>query len=217
MRYDDTFIIAKDGMKCIAAAVAVMLFFMAIDAEFLTFLSVILVLVTVWAYRNPERIIPHLEEDGIVSVADGMITSIETLEDEEGNNSYKIVIKSGILDTPILRVPFSCDVKEVEAISGARLMLSMPLAQKLNEQSHIVFGKDDREVSVVHMLQLSSVGIKNRLAKESAVLQGMRYGLMVKGETTLVLPTHSRVAVKVGQRVRAGETLLGFFSTHETA
>ncbi len=211
MRYNDTFIIAKDGMKCIAATVALMLFFIVIDAEFLTFLSVLLVLVTVWAYRNPERAIPYLEEESIVSVADGVIKSIETLKDEKGNSSYKIVIKSGILDTPILRVPFSCQIKETETVFGARL-LSSSLADKLNEQSHIVFGKGEKQVSVLHTLHLSSVGIKNRLLEDVAVIQGLRYGLMVKGETTLILPTYSRVAVKVGQRVRAGETLLGFFS-----
>ena len=211
MRYNDTFIIAKDGMKCIAATAAIMLFFLVIDAEFLTFLSALLVLVTVWAYRNPERTVPYLEDESIVSVSDGIVKSIETLEDEEGSSLYKVVVKSGILDTPILRAPFSCDVKETETVFGARL-LSSSLADKLNEQSHIVFGKGERQVSVLHTLQLSSVGIKNHLKSDIAVIQGLRYGLMVKGETTLVLPTNSRVAVKVGQRVRAGETLLGFFS-----
>lgn len=212
MRYNDTFIIAKDGMKCIAASAALTLFFMAVDAEFLTFLGVVLTVLTVWAFRNPERTIPYLEEESIVSVADGVIKHIETLEDDAGNNSFKIVIKSGILDTPILRVPFSSEVKKVAKRSGARLLISSPLSGKLNEQNEILFGEDGKQVRVTHTLQLAPVGIQNRLETGNAAIQGMRYGLMVSGETVIILPGHSRVAVKVGQRVRAGETLLGFFT-----
>jgi phosphatidylserine decarboxylase len=209
---NDTFIIARDGFKCIAASIALMLFFMVIDADGLTFLSFVLVLLTLWAYRNPERVTPYLQEDSIVSVADGVIRSIETLEDDKGENSYKIVIRSGFFDTSILRVPFACKVSETETLHGARLSSSMPLSKKLNEQSHIVFGTDDKQVRVSHNLQLASVGIKNRLIENYPVIQGMRYGLMAKGDTTIILPGNSRVAVKVGQSVRAGETLIGFFS-----
>ena len=209
---NDTFIIARDGLKCIIASVALMLFLMVIDADFLTFLSFILVLMTFWVYRNPERVAPYLQEESIVSVADGVIKSIETVEVEDGVDLYKIVIKTGFLDTSILRVPFACEVKTSETVHGARLACSKPLSQQINEQSHLVFGKDDKTVSVTHTLHLASIGIKNRLQPGTPVLQGMRYGLMVKGESTVALPANSRIAVKVGQKVRAGETLLGFFS-----
>jgi len=212
MNYRDTFIISRDGLKCIAAAAALMLFFMAIDADLLSFLSGLLLLATVWAFRNPERAVPYFQEDSIVSVADGVIKSIETIEDEKGESSYKIVIKSGFFDTSVLRVPFSCEASEVEFLYGARLNLLSPLSERLNEQCRIVFGKGKKQVRVMHRLQLSSVGIKNHLNEKSPVIQGMRYGLMVNGKTTLTLPANSRVAVKVGENVRAGETLIGFFS-----
>lgn len=212
MMANDTFIIAKDGFKCIAATVALMLFLMVVDADLLTFLSFLLVLITIWIYRNPERTIPYLQKESIVSVADGVIKSIETVEMDEGIDQYKIVIRSGFLDASILRVPFACDVQVSETVHGARLTCSNSLSEQLNEQSHIVFGKDDKAVHVTHTLHLASVGIKNRLDTKHPVIQGMRYGLMVKGETTVVLPANSRIAVKVGNHVRAGETLLGFFS-----
>ncbi len=212
MMYNDTFIIAKDGFKCIAATVALMLFLMMIDAEFLTFVSLLLVLVTIWVYRNPERSAPYLDKESIVSVADGVVKSIETIEVDEGIDHYKIVIKSGFLDTSILRVPFGCDVQETETVNGARLSCSNPLSSQINEQSHIVFGNGEKAVHVTHTLHIASVGIKNRLKNNTPVIQGMRYGLMVKGESTVVLPANSRIAVKVGNKVRAGETLIGFFS-----
>ena len=212
MSYNDTFIIAKDGFKCIAAAAALMLFFMAVDADLLSFLSSLLLLAAILAFRNPERTIPHFQEDSIVSVADGVIKSIETIEDEKGESSYKIVIKSGLLDTSVLRVPFSCNVSGIEFLYGARLNTLTPLSDSLNEQCRIFFGKGKKQVRVLHKLQLSSVGIKNYLSEQNSVVQGMRYGLMVNGKTTLILPVNSRVAVKVGEKVRAGETLIGFFS-----
>lgn len=208
----DTFFIAKDGFKCIAASVALLLFMMAIDADFLTFLSFVLVVVTIWVYRNPERTVPYLQQDSIVSVADGVIKSIEAVEVDGGIDRYKIVIKTGFLDTAILRVPFTCEVKETATVYGAFLSSSSPLAKRLNERSRIVFGEDDKIVTVTHTLYMASVGIKNRLHPNKPAVQGMRYGLMVRGESTVVLPSNSRIAVKVGDKVRAGETLLGFFS-----
>lgn len=212
MSYNDTFIIARDGFKCIAASAALVLFFMVIDADLFAFLSTLLFLLTIWAFRNPERTIPYRQQDSIVSVADGVVKSIETLEDEKGENSYRIVIRSGILDASVLRVPFSCDVSEVRSVFGARLGPLAPLSERLNEQSRIVFGSDDKQVVVSHKLLLTSVGIANHLIEKSSVVQGMRYGLMVNGETTMTLPSNSRVAVKVGDNVHAGETLVGFFS-----
>jgi len=212
MSFNDTSIIAKDGFKCIAAAAALLFFCIAVDADILTFLSGVLLLLLLWVFRNPERSIPYFESESIVSVADGMVKSIETLEDASGSNTFKIIIKSGFLDTSILRVPFSCEVGETETVHGARLSSSLPLSDKLNEQSRIVFGQNEKQVRVSHKLHLATVGIKNRLIKKAQVVQGMRYGLMVKGETIMLLPGNSRVAVKVGEKVRAGETLIGYFS-----
>ena len=212
MRFNDTFIIAKDGLKCIAASATLFVFTWAIDADVLSVLSFILLLLTLWVYRNPERTTPYHQENSIVSVCDGTVKSIETAEDEEGNVTYNITVTSSFLDTSILRVPFLCEVHERNIVSGARLSASSPLAERLNEKSLVVFGEGDKQVVVMHTLHLASLGIINRLAAGNSVVQGARYGLMVKGESIIVLPPESRVAIKVGQKVRAGETLVGFFS-----
>ncbi len=212
MTTNNTFIIAKEGFKCIGATAALMLFLMAIDAEFLAFLAFVTLMVALWVYRNPERNIPYLQHDSIVSVADGVVKSIETVEVDEGIDRYKVVIKTGFFDAAILRVPFGCEVQETETVYGASLSSGSPLAKKLNEHSRILFGKGEKTVSVTHTLYSASVGIKNRIQPDQPLVQGMRYGMMVRGETTVVLPANSRIAVHVGDKVRAGETLLGFFS-----
>ena len=212
MKMNDTFIIAKDGLKCISATAFLVLFFLIIDAEVLTFLSTILFLFTVWVYRNPERTIGQQQDKSIVSVCDGTVKSIETLEDEDGNTSYKVVIKNHFYDTSILRVPFNSTVKEVKTVSGARLSDKSLLAERLNEKSLSIFISGSEQVIVMHTLQIASVGIKNRLVEKQSVVQGARYGLMVKGESIMILPPESRVALKVGHNVRAGETLVGYFS-----
>jgi len=212
MRYNDTFIIAKDGMRCIAAAGAVALFFWVIDADLLFGLALVLLGLTLWVYRNPERALPHLDENSIVSVCDGKVKSIETIEDEAGMTSYQVVIKSSFFDTSLLRVPCSGKIKEKETIHGARLCSSSPLRDHLNEKSLVVFGEGEKQLVVLHTLELASVGIKNKLSAGQQMIQGSRYGLMVKGETMMLLPPESRVALKVGDKVRAGETLIGYFS-----
>jgi len=206
---NDTFIIAKDGTKCISVAVAVWVLMMIIDADLLSFIAFAAVLATLWAYRNPERVTPYQQEDSIVSVADGIIKSIETLEGEE---HFKVSIKTGFLDTSILRAPFDGTVKESVCVAGARLSGNTALSTKLNEQSHVTFINGEKEIEVNHNLQRANVNIVNPLERGDEIKQGGRYGLMVQGESSMILPANSRVSVKVGQRVRAGETLIGFFS-----
>jgi len=212
MRYNDTFFIAKDGFKCIAASGTIFAVMLLIDADFLAFVTLVLFILTVWAYRNPERAFPYHQDNSIVSVCDGTVKKIETVEDENGNTTYNIVIANSFLDTSILRVPFTCKVHETSVVSGARLSTSSPLAERLNEKGLIVFGEGDKQLVVMHTLALASVGIKINLVANNSVQQGARYGLMIKGESMIVLPHESRVAVKVGDKVRAGETLIGFFS-----
>jgi len=212
MRFNDTFIIAKDGLKCIAASATLFVFTWAIDADVLSVLSFVLLLLTIWVYRNPERALAYHQDNSIVSVCDGTVKSIETAEDEAGNTTYNIVVVSGFLDASILRAPFTCEVHETSIVSGARLAASSPLAERLNEKSLVVFGEGEKQVVVMHTLQISSLGIVNRLSTGNSIAQGVRYGLMVKGESMIALPPESRVAIKIGQKVRAGETLLGFFS-----
>jgi len=212
MIYNETSLILKTGYKCVALSAGLVLLMVLLDGDIFALLAMFLFLMTLWAYRNPERVPPRNEEKTLVSVADGRIKSVTLLPSTEGKERFEIVIKSSCLDASILRAPFSARVQAVHNYSGARLSASSPLASKLNAQSHLVFTCEGAEVEVVHTLQITPKAIMNDLNRDAHVVQGMRYGVMLKGETSIYLPKTARVAVNRGDKVRAGETILGLLA-----
>ena len=190
-------------------------FFTLIDAELFQLLSFALFIGAVYLYRNPERDVPYYQPNSIVAIADGTVTSIETVEAAENDNvpCYKVVIDSGYNDVALLRAPFESHIEHIDIRRGSRLSASKPLAAKLNEKAVIRFVDDaGNGVTAEHLLVQSVDAISLRAHIEQRLKQGGRYGLLLKGEHTLYLPARSRVAVKVGDNVRAGESLIGYFS-----
>lgn len=219
METSDTFIVAREGWKYLAAALGAYVLFMMADLELLQFIALAGALLLLYIYRNPERVVPYFQEGSIVSVADGRVTSIETVDGCPAGCStvegpcYRVEIRSSTFDTALLRAPFEAAVRHLELRRGSRLALRGPLAQKLNEKGVLLFEDAKGQRCVVeHMLDRSIDALSFHLHREQHFGQGSRYGLMVAGNHTLYLPAESRVAVKVGDEVRAGETLIGYFS-----
>lgn len=215
MEQSDTFIIAKEGWKFVGGAFAAFIVFILLDLDLLQFIAFAASIVFAYIYRNPERITPYYQEHSIVSVADGRVRAIETVEScpfMEGP-CYKVEVVSGIFDTSLLRMPFEGVVRHLELRRGSRLSSLRPLALKLNERALLCFETSDgQKCAVEHMLDQSIDAISLHTRHEQKLPQGGRYGLMVRGTHTLYLPTESRVAVKVGDELRAGESLIGYFS-----
>ena len=47
---------------------------------------------------------------------------------------------------------------------------------------------------------------------QGEVLQAHRYGFMLNGLSSIYLPSNSRVGIKEGMTLKAGESLIGYFS-----
>ena len=215
MQQSDTFIIAREGWKFVGGAAAVFVLFVLFDCDLLQFIAFVAGIFLAYLYRNPERITPYYQEQSVVSVADGRIRSIETVDScpwLEGP-CYKVEIVSGVLDAALLRMPFEGIVKNLDLRRGSRLSSLKPLALRLNERAQLCFeSRDGNRCAVEHLLGQTIDAISLHASHDQRFSQGGRYGLMLQGVHTLYLPVESRVAVKVGDEVRAGESLIGYFS-----
>ena len=215
MQQGNTFIIAKEGWKYLAALLVAFLFFTLIDADVLQLLTFAVFVFVAYLYRNPERVVPYYQSNSIVAVADGKVRSIETVTSSPLMEApaYKIVIQSKCLDTALLRAPFDSQVDHIELRRGNRLSIRKPLADELNEKALLRFSNlSGNTLAVEHLLEQSIDDITLHVFYEKKVVQGSRYGLMIKGTHTLYLPDNSRIAVNEGDDVRAGESLIGYFS-----
>jgi len=211
----NTFIIAKEGWKLLAGLAIAWVLFALLDADFLQFVTLVAFAGTLYLYRNPERAQPYLHASSIVAMMDGTVSAIESVEgyDALEGPCYKITIASGLTDIGVLRVPFDGTVASYSMRTGSRLQLSAPQARQLNSMATLHFSDAENHTLVVtHTVGFSIDTVHVRTVAQQQLLQGSRYGFMVGGEHVIYLPGKSRVSIKVGEKVRAGETLIGYFS-----
>lgn len=215
MPKNNTFIIADEGWKYLLGFAIAYLFFALIDADLLQLLTIIAFIMTLYLYRNPEREVPHYQRGSIVSPVDGKVTAIESLDACPGIEGacHKVTIRSGCLDASLLRVPFDATVEKLEHRHGARLGSSKVGAKALNEKATLYLSDAaGHKLEIEHLLEQSPDPISLRIAQERNVVQGRRYGSIMKGTHTLYLPESIGLSIKRGDKLLAGETLLGYFS-----
>lgn len=203
--------IAKEGFSRIGLAILAYIVFTILDFDFLEFFSFLLIVFFVFVYRNPERMIPSLEKMSVLSPVDGVVLSIQELEDDE--YLYKLEINSSYLNVSLLRTPLNSALEHLDIKHGARLSQNTPLSKDINERVDLVFEDEYKnKIKVSHILKQSFDDIKLNVIPKQRLIQGSRYGLMVNGITTIYLPQNFRLNVSVGQEIEASQTLIGYFS-----
>jgi len=203
--------IAKEGFSRIGFTILAFIIFAFLDLELLEFISFLALVFFIYVYRNPERMIPNFEQMSVISPVDGVLLSIEELENEE--YAYKLEINSSYLNVSLLRTPLSSFVKNVNIKHGARLSHISSLSRDINERVELIFqDSHENRIKVTHMLKQSFDDIKLDVITKQNLVQGSRYGLMVNGITTLYLPQNFRVNVSIGQELNASQSLVGYFT-----
>ena len=203
--------IAKEWWNNIFYSALFFIVFSVLDLEFLSFLSFLVIIFFLFLYRNPERILPLVQNNSVISPVDGVVLSIQEINDSQ--YAYKIEIDSSHLDVSILRTPFTSSVKRIKHSRGSKLSRFNPLATTLNENAEIVFeDTNENSIKITHMLKQSIDEIKVDIFKDQKFMQGSRYGFMVNGITTIYLPQNFRINLNIGNEIKASQSLVGYFS-----
>jgi phosphatidylserine decarboxylase len=165
-------------------------------------------------FRNPNRNIPT-EPDVVVAPADGRIVAVDEGVEapQTGNKSTKISIFMSVLNVHINRFPVDAKVKEIAYHPGKFLVASVDKASAHNERNAIVLeDKQGREFTMVQIAGLVARRIICYLRKGDNCERGDRFGLIRFGSRVdIYMPSEASANVRVGDRVRAGETILGRF------
>ena len=203
--------IAKEGLNYIVYAIGFFILFSFLDLGFLQFFTFVVIIFFMFVFRNPEREIPSFQDASVVSPADGVISSIEELKEEE--YSYKLEIDSSFFNVALLRVPLVSTLESIEVLRGARISKLNALHVDINENATLIF-KDSNEntIKVTHKLKQSFKSLDINIIKSQHLNQGTRYGVMVNGITTIYLPKNFRLNVSVGAEVNASQSLIGYFT-----
>ncbi len=164
-------------------------------------------------FRDPERTTPEIDR-GVLSPADGRIIFVETTRDERfaDEDVLKISIFMNVFNVHVNRIPFSGTVSKVRHVPGSFLAADSEKAHLNNEYCAVTIITDnDRELTMVQIAGLIARRIICRLETGDTIKCGERYGLIRFGSRVdLYLPRQSNPAVKVGDKVVAGESLLAY-------
>lgn len=194
--------------KAAYALVAALIFFI-LDIETLSFLSLLLVLFFLFAYRNPSRLWADISDYGVYSPADGKVVAIEDINDDE--YGYKLTIDSSCMQSGVLRSPFDAKKVSFKLQRGARLAQKSPLFASLNERLEALFENEKKRVKVMHILKRTPLPIE-LIAKKNQSKCCDIYGFAYNAVSVVYLPKEFRLNVHVGQRVYASQNIIGYFS-----
>lgn len=184
-------------------------------------------------YRDPERAVPELDGDVVISPADGEVIYVRRSEggllpsstkkgrDYElveltktplrDDEAYVVGIAMSFLDVHVNRAPIAGRVRLRKHFPGRFGSLGQPEMVYENERATTVIERDDMEIAVVQ--------IASRLVRQIAafvkvgedVSLGQRIGVIRLGsQVDVVLPVRPGVRIDVtpGQRVWAGRSVL---------
>jgi phosphatidylserine decarboxylase len=165
-------------------------------------------------FRDPARRVPPGEET-LVAPADGRVTDILELTDPGPlkEPAVRVGIFLSVFDVHVNRTPCAGVVKATRYTPGEFLDARHPECDRRNERNDIVIERSGARDQV--LVRQISGAIARRIVcacRENDVLvKGQRVGMIKFGSRTeLYVPSRSiaEVTVKVGDKVKGGETVI---------
>jgi phosphatidylserine decarboxylase len=161
-----------------------------------------------WFFRDPERAIPA-SPGVVVSCADGKVTDVSTIQ-SEGRPLTRISIFLNVFNVHVNRAPISGVITDLEYKRGKFQNAMSAASAEMNEQSICTLQGDDGQIVVFKQIAgllarriVFSYKIGNRVER------GQRVGLIKFGSRCdVILPAEAEVAVKVGDHVAGGSSIL---------
>lgn len=203
--------IAPEGYPFIAVfgAVTIIVFFAfgmlpALVPLFLTFFML-------YFFRDPDRVVPK-EKDVFVAPADGKIILIRDVHEPKYLDAEvkEISIFMSPMDVHVNRAPCDGRVKMVRHNEGHFLAAYKDEASVSNENIEMVLTTEYGDVLVRQVAGFLARRAVCRKKEGDMLRCGERYGIIkFSSRVDLYIPGNSKIRVKTGEMVKAGETIIG--------
>jgi phosphatidylserine decarboxylase len=209
-----TEIILKEGYPYISGSFSIFFFSLIMTDDFLwQFFWFLVFSFFVYFFRNPERVPEDDSKNAIISPSDGEIIEITNTKAPITNeDAIKISIRLGLLDVHVQRAPIDSKITAREYIHGTFLALSSNKASELNEQNRVLFESENSKIVVNQ--------IAGFITRRIVMFRGLgeikkseRYGMIIFGsQVDIYLPLNTDIRVTEFQKVKAGESLIGYLN-----
>jgi phosphatidylserine decarboxylase len=160
-------------------------------------------------FRDPERITP-VAAHGVIAPADGRVTTVDEREDPFVGPALRVSIFLSPFDVHVIRSPIAGVVVGTVYTSGRFLPAYRPEAGEENERCAVHLEGGETRVTVVQIAGVAARRVVCRVGAGDRVDAGERIGLIRFGSRTdCFMPRGAQPLVQPGDRVRAGETVIG--------
>ncbi len=163
-------------------------------------------------FRDPERY-PDRTDGVVISAADGKVTDVSecTLPDDRETVYHRVSVFMSPLNVHVNRAPIAGEVAMVEHTPGDFIAAYRDDAGTHNERNLIVFRDAmGRRHGIMQIAGYLARRIVCRVHPHDRIEMGQRIGLIMFGSRVdHFIPPDYRVSVAVGERVLAGETVIG--------
>ena len=214
MKHDS--IIAPEGYPFVIFSVIITVFVAFLGGNcWLTSFFAVLTIFIVCFFRNPERSFQE-EEKVLISPADGKVIKIENV-DVNGTISgrfKKISIFMNVFNVHVNRAPYEGKIEAINYHDGKFFSANLDKASLDNERNEIMIRTTDGRIFwTVQIAGLIARRIVCWVNPGINIRKGERFGLICFGSRVDVyLPEDSKISVKLKDKVKAGQTKLGYLS-----
>jgi phosphatidylserine decarboxylase len=173
---------------------------------------VLLAIFFLWFFRDPERVVPQ-QSGAIVSPADGKVTAVSIVE-VEGAMRSRISIFLNVFDVHVNRSPMGGIIRHVEYRRGKFGNAMGTISAEQNEQNIVTVEGEGQRVVFKQIAGLLARRIVFTPRVGDEVARGQRVGMIKFGSRVdVIMDAGVAVAVKVGDRVKGGASIIGIGGT----
>ena len=170
----------------------------------------VLALFMMYFFRDPHRVVPQ-GEGLITSAADGRVTRVDITD-----NSVLVSVFLSPLDVHINRSPIRGTITNITYKKGRKIPATSDQASLVNEQNSLVIEGDGITVTCTQIAGILARRIVCWPKTGDNLERGQRFGLIKFGSRTdILMPPNVDVAVKIGDRVVGGETIIARVTSHK--
>ncbi|WP_448875282.1 phosphatidylserine decarboxylase family protein [Desulfobulbus propionicus] len=208
--------LATEGFPFILFSAFATLVFSLLGWPIPALLCLLLTTFCTYFFRDPSRVLPEAA-NAIVCPADGKVILIDEIDDDRflQTRVRKISIFMNVFDVHVNRIPLSGTVEHVRFSPGKFYAANKDQAVLHNEYCALTLSTPDQQrYVVVQIAGLIARRIVCRAEKGDQLQSGERFGMIRLGSRVdLYLPLSARITTKIGDRVRGGESVLGYLET----
>ncbi|GMQ82285.1 MAG: phosphatidylserine decarboxylase family protein [Rhodothermia bacterium] len=177
-------------------------------------IGVFVVAFTLYFFRDPKRTPPTDDENVLLSPADGKVIKIDELDETLFLEAHakRVTIFLSPLNVHVNRIPANGVIEFVNYVSGDYLVAWHPKASELNERSEIgLIHPSGAKVLFKQIAGAVARRVVYHVSEGDRVSAGDRFGIVKFGSRMdIIVPETATFEISVGDKVRGGETILGY-------